>query len=44
MSGNTPGRVLKGEIYAHSVQKVRFSCKTEEKILQNSPVNKSKKR
>ena len=31
MSGNTPGIVLKGEIYAHSVQKVRFSWKTEEK-------------
>ena len=31
MSGNTPGRVLKGEMYAHSVQKSRFSWKTEEK-------------
>ena len=31
MSGNTPGRVLKGEMYADSVQKFRFSFKTEEK-------------
>ena len=31
MSGNTHGRVLKGEMYAHSVQKSRFSFKTEEK-------------
>ena len=29
MSGNTPSRVLKGEMYAHSVQKSRFSFKTE---------------
>ena len=31
MSGNTSGRVLKGEMYAHTVQKSRFSWKTEEK-------------
>ena len=31
MSGNTNGRVLKGEMYAHSVQKSRFSFKTEKK-------------
>ena len=31
MSGNTYGRVLKGEMYAHSVQKSRFSLQTEEK-------------
>ena len=31
MSGNTHGRVLKGEMYAHRVQKSRFSFKTEEK-------------
>ena len=31
MSWNTHGRVLKGEMYAHSFQKSRFSFKTEEK-------------
>ena len=31
MPGSTPIRVLKGEMYAHSVQKSRFSLKTEEK-------------
>ena len=31
MSGNTPGRVFRGEMYADSVQKSRFSFKAGEK-------------
>ena len=43
MSGNTHGRVLKGEMYAHSVQKSRFSFKTEEKSCKTALYIKAKR-
>ena len=43
MSGNTHGRVLKGEMYAHSVQKSRFSFKTEEKSCKTALFIKAKR-
>ena len=43
MSGNTPGRVLKGEMHAHSVQKSRVSLKTEEKSCKTALYLKGKR-